>query len=256
MSQVSLSTKTDELGKINDMNEQTNLNDLPRWAWLWFPPVMLIAIYCFRAMGLEIYNAIFETEQGLIELSTPLLAFIGVGFGIAALRYHHVVTDKLAVIWIACTTLGCFYIGGEEISWGQWLFFWETPETFLAINDQQETNIHNISSWFDQKPRMFLEIWVLIGGIIFPIREMMGKRLHASLDTWRYWFWPTPVMLPTGILVIVSKLPERYLDIFDVKEIALRIRYSEAQEYYFALFLLLYLASIWLRLKQLDSQKV
>ena len=42
--------------------------------------------------------------------------------------------------------LGClFFLGfGEEISWGQRIFGFETPELLNEINAQQETNIHNL----------------------------------------------------------------------------------------------------------------
>ena len=33
---------------------------------------------------------------------------------------------------------------GEEISWGQRIFDWETPEYFLANNKQEETGLHNL----------------------------------------------------------------------------------------------------------------
>ena len=32
----------------------------------------------------------------------------------------------------------------EEISWGQWVFFWRTPEAIKEVNAQGETNFHNI----------------------------------------------------------------------------------------------------------------
>ena len=35
----------------------------------------------------------------------------------------------------------------EEISWGQRLFGWSTPEAFAGINEQGETTIHNISNF-------------------------------------------------------------------------------------------------------------
>jgi hypothetical protein len=36
--------------------------------------------------------------------------------------------------------------GMEEISWGQRIFGWETPMYLAKINEQKETNIHNIFS--------------------------------------------------------------------------------------------------------------
>ena len=40
---------------------------------------------------------------------------------------------------------GLFFIGfGEEISWGQRLINWETPQLLQEINKQKETNFHNL----------------------------------------------------------------------------------------------------------------
>ncbi len=40
----------------------------------------------------------------------------------------------------------CMLAAGEEISWGQCLFGWTTPDFLMGLNQQGETNIHNIYS--------------------------------------------------------------------------------------------------------------
>jgi len=47
-------------------------------------------------------------------------------------------------IWFILLSLLFFFGGGEEISWGQRIFGWKTPETFEKENIQRETNIHNL----------------------------------------------------------------------------------------------------------------
>ena len=42
--------------------------------------------------------------------------------------------------------LGAFFVAGEELAWGQHIFGWSTPEALEAVNVQQETTLHNISS--------------------------------------------------------------------------------------------------------------
>jgi hypothetical protein len=50
--------------------------------------------------------------------------------------------------WVAVLYLlagiGVIFIAGEEISWGQRIIGWATPESIAAINKQEETNIHNV----------------------------------------------------------------------------------------------------------------
>ncbi|MDQ0824736.1 hypothetical protein QFZ60_000909 [Arthrobacter sp. B2I5] len=40
--------------------------------------------------------------------------------------------------------LGVLFLTGEEISWGQRIFGWGTPESLQAVNRQGETTVHNI----------------------------------------------------------------------------------------------------------------
>lgn len=42
--------------------------------------------------------------------------------------------------------LGLFFFvcAGEEISWGQRIFGWDTPEAWQELNAQKETNLHNL----------------------------------------------------------------------------------------------------------------
>jgi hypothetical protein len=42
--------------------------------------------------------------------------------------------------------VGMVFIAGEEISWGQRLFGWVTPAELEAVNNQGESNLHNVGS--------------------------------------------------------------------------------------------------------------
>jgi len=221
---------------------------LPRWLWLWFPPVLLLLIVPIKVIDPAFYAAHIDGELGLIELATPLLSIIGAIIGFRLLRISDRLPSRRLRIWVLLTTLGCVYFAGEELSWGQHLFGWGTPAYLEAVNDQEETNLHNISSWFDQKPRMLLEIWVLVGGVILPLTRRSRGQSYDRADE-RFWFWPTAELLPTAALAILVRLPERIKSLFDIAQLPLELRFSEPQEYYFALFLLLYLLSIDRRLR-------
>ena len=224
---------------------------LPCWQRLWFPPVLIVVVMAVRIADHAFYRRWVEGELGLIELATPLVALLGCIVGVRlALDLRHAAVPMLLRAWIAVLALACFYLAGEELSWGQQLFHWQTPEAIVAVNDQQETNLHNMSSWFDQKPRLLLELWVLFGGIVLPLIEWRRGTRHAE-DSFRYWFWPTLDCLPTAVLAIAIRLPPRVKDLLEWPVLPYEIRYSEPQEYYFALFLLLYLASLSLRTRAL-----
>jgi len=48
-------------------------------------------------------------------------------------------------VWFLLLALLFFFGGGEEISWGQRIFGWDTPQAFEQANVQRETNIHNLN---------------------------------------------------------------------------------------------------------------
>ncbi len=221
---------------------------LPRWLWLWFPPLLLLIIIPIKILAPGFYTLWIDGELGLIELATPLISIAGVVVGVKLLRIASKLPTTRLRVWVLLTTVGCIYFAGEELSWGQHLFGWGTPEYIEAVNDQEETNLHNISSWFDQKPRMLLEIWVLVGGVIWPFVGRRGRSSGAVVRQEAYWFWPTVEVFPTALLAILIRLPERIKSLFDIEQLPVELRFSEPQEYYFALFLLIYLASIRKRL--------
>lgn len=60
--------------------------------------------------------------------------------------------------------LAAFIIAGEELSWGQWIFHWSTPEPIAAVNLQQETNLHNLVD-----PRLYDIVYGIAGFVILLV---------------------------------------------------------------------------------------
>lgn len=216
--------------------------ELPAWLWLWFPMVIIFLIITGYLVDPGVTRFLVGDEQGFIEPATVIILLPAVYFGFQAVLYNEKPIGFIIRMWILLVTLACIYIAGEEISWGQQLFQWETPDFISRINDQKETNIHNINSWFDQKPRLLLELWVFAGGILMPVWRLWRNRKYSS-DNWQFWFWPSVTCLPTAILAILVKMPERLDNYFNIYGI-MYLRYSELQEFYFALFLFIYLYSL------------
>ena len=224
--------------------------ELPSWAWLWLPPCLILAELAFRIIDEPLYRRLWHGEDGPMENGTVVLALPAIFVGILLARQVSAFPYRWVWGWMILTALGAFYFAGEELSWGQHWFGWATPETVGRLNDQGETNLHNMSSWLDQKPRLMLELWVLFGGILYqPWRRWRDLSLQPG--HWAYWIMPTPIVLPTALLAILVKLPERLKDWFDIPFVPpLDIRHSETQEFYFALFLSLYLCSVYARLRR------
>ena len=225
-----------------------NKHELKGWLWLCLPLGLFVLIIGTALTNNDIHIKFFYGEHCAVELLTPLILVPAIISGfVIFINREKLVTQQLGH-WILLVTLACIYIAGEEISWGQQLVGWGTPEWVKEVNDQHETNLHNTSSWFDQKPRVLLEIFVLVGGIFLPIKRKL-QGINLSRDSWQYWLYPTMVCLPAAILAIFSRMPERIKILFDMSENIVDIRTSEIQELYFAIFLMIYLLSIRKRLE-------
>jgi hypothetical protein len=121
----------------------------------------------------------------------------------------------------------------------------------MEINKQNETNLHNASTLFNQKPRLLLELWVLAGAIRAWYRAFMGRQ--NVVGTTAYWFWPTLPLAWSGLLSALVMMPDRMRKWWDiVLPMPFDIRVTEPQELVLGLFLSFYLASAWLRLKSLS----
>ncbi len=78
-------------------------------------------------------------DTGVVEYATVLLFAAAAAFAaVLAVR-----GPSFGRIVYALGALGCGFIAGEEMSWGQWLFHWATPTDLYAGNLQHETNLHN-----------------------------------------------------------------------------------------------------------------
>lgn len=222
---------------------------LPRWVWLGLAPLLPLLVVALQITPPEGYQGWLHSEQGLIELTTVAVLLVGIGLGIAALRLRERLPGPVARTWVLMVTLGCVYFAGEEVSWGQHLLGWSTPETFAELNDQNETNLHNISHWLDQKPRLLLELWVLMGGVGLPLLERLRRRRRDFSRDQRAWFWPPAVCFPVSLLTILVGIPKRTRKAFGL-DLPVQIQYSETQELCFGVLLALFLGATWYRLRQ------
>lgn len=91
---------------------------------------------------------------------------------------------------------------------------------------------------------------MVVGGILYPIWTRFRSPGTAPASAWQAWFWPRYVCLPAAVLAVLVRLPEYAHQWFDAALPSwLTFRASEPQEYGFALFLLIYLWSLYSRLR-------
>lgn len=214
--------------------------------WFWLPVTLWVTLVAVNPF-LSVHGGnIVYSENGLLEFGQVIIAIGSVALGIACLKYAR--HARLLTVWLALAVLGNFYIAGEELSWGQQLFFWETPEAMMRLNDQQETNLHNMSNWFDQKPKTLLMIGIILGGGILPLL----KRFRPKLAPLRF-----GLVYPPDCLFWVSALTLATHGIDKLKKLngtVILHRASELTEFYMYYFMLLYLLMMLWTLKDMAAR--
>lgn len=210
---------------------------LPAWLCLWLPLAIAVALVLAWHLAPRFYEAWLARETGLLEASHVLIPLVSAIYCLRILALAEARQDRLVFVWIVLGLLGSLYMAGEEASWGQHYAQWGTPEGWQAINDQGETNLHNTSSWLDQKPRTLLEIGVIVGGIVIPLLALW----RPSIREGRFALLLPPLAcLPVAVIAEVARMWER-LQSDGLWDAVLFYRASEVQELYFSLFILFYL---------------
>jgi hypothetical protein len=201
--------------------------------WLWLPVVFILAMSaCELFLAGEIISSIVA-ENGPLEILQFLILCLAFIFALICL--YRTRKQPLLALWYVLAALGCLYTAGEEISWGQQFFKWATPETWLAVNDQQETNLHNTTSWLDQKPRLILEIGVIAGGLILPL---IIKLRASIIPAWLEIIAPPNRLAVTAAIFLTIKIVDKLGD--QIGFVFFK-RDGEITEIYIYYFILLYL---------------
>ena len=105
----------------------------------WIPVLLLLIPSLFWRAS--------QVEDGIFEWFTFWAAFAGgILFVAGGFSKRSMLLAGFALVWLV--------FGFEEISWGQRVIGWQTPESLEALNYQNETNLHNvpIRSWSTRGP--------------------------------------------------------------------------------------------------------
>ena len=141
-----------------------------------FKPVIYIAMAVYIALAylsLGLRNnvlAILIPEDhffeliGAFSLLVTSLLFL-YGFRVARKTLDKTWVSVLKQLVYLGMALIFFFGAGEEISWGQRILGFETPESLSQVNRQEEFNLHNLSAWeaskFLDPDRLFDLFWFL-----------------------------------------------------------------------------------------------
>ena len=203
---------------------------------------MLVIVFPFIWVAMAGNDRMLKGEAGIVENATVIFLVVAIGYCISSLILAQ--RQELSVYlkaWLVLLILGAAYFALEEISYGQHMFGWGTAESWKELNDQDETNLHNVHSMFDQVPRALLTLGIFVGGILLPLYWKFRGIERDESDRY-YWQWPTLDCVTIGLLVILIR---PVLSIVDTDI----INTGETKENLFALFILLYCVSLRSRLR-------
>jgi hypothetical protein len=235
------------------MTTNNKLRDIPLWFSIAVPAAfVLMSLYGFFYSD-EFAKFLVRRDEhpdggGIAEHGTVLVLLFGISAGIAVLRHYRRELPLWFVGWLAGWVLACIYFAGEEASWGQHYFHWGTPDALRGLNDQNETNLHNTSTWFDQKPRTLVELWMIFAGFIMPILHRFRPRALWAGHPWARWFWPSGFAIPVVLAFLFAFVVSIAAKKTSSAEL-MRLGSNELREFYVAFFLSGYLMSLWLRIR-------
>ena len=220
--------------------------------WFGLPVALFVASFVFLVIDGDLFAWWARSETGPGENLTAVL-FVVSGFLAFALARRK---DIIPVGWLR----GGFFsiaglallVAGEEWSWGQHFFEWQTPDWLAKINKQHETNLHNVAeNTLDQKPRAIFTFTVLFVGFFVPLYRHRLSILdrYPMID----WLLPSRALIPTTLILFIPRAVERIELWFDVSltgSFAVTTRdYQELQELYISVFIFLYLLNLFLRVR-------
>lgn len=145
--------------------------------------------------ALVVEDGFIETVGAIAFLMSSVFFFAAYGFSsglknnFGFLQTHR----NLFYFLLGLLFLICF---GEEISWGQRLFHWATPDWLETRNIQGETNLHNIDVFHSlsrdgtkksgiamllNMNRLFSLFWLLFC-VVTPLAYLFSRRIREWLD--------------------------------------------------------------------------
>lgn len=165
-----------------------------------------VAVYWLvYAYAPQVHQRFLRGEDKLVEWVT-FAGFAGAsGAVFAALRFRRAMPRGIP--WfLAGLGLFFFLCAAEEISWGQRVIGFETPDSIRSQNEQDEFNLHNLDLEHFH-PVAVVEMLLLLFGIAAPLALAWAKKawpraMARSVAP----LWVVPLFLWTELLKPVERL--------------------------------------------------
>jgi hypothetical protein len=189
-------------------------------------PVLGCGLIALATLSDPLYRA-FVQEDALLEWAQVLAYLCAVSIGVLTIRRLWRLGDPGPALVLACLSIFALLALGEELSWGQRLLDFETPE-LARRNRQGELNLHN-----DARFEVWTRLGLLVAGLYGSLAPLVVRR-------------STPLVPPRALVpffgVVAGYFAFRLL--FLEHPTYTQAKFSEWPEFCFALALLLWCADL------------
>ena len=252
--------------------------DLPAWLYWGGPIATLLICWLTPLLGYGRWHRIMgHHEFSFIEIATVVFllpaSVLSAVISFRLWRRHNKSQKQARTVALTMfvLALAAFYLGGEEMSWGQSYIRWGTPDSWKSVNKQNETNIHNLEltrygpwiAWLDDMvnntPRQALLVASILGATLPLMLGKWRRNEQARKSIW-YWLIPTRSLVPICALAATSTLPEKVVKLlrdtygqqfWPAQDTYVRMAFlapaGELKEYCYGMMILLYAISLYLR---------
>jgi hypothetical protein len=222
--------------------------------------------FCFVVLpllGVAVYLAIlqfvpvsfwwlFFSEQGFFELAAATgFAAAGSAALVLGVTSRDVIPRHFRAYYFVIAVAGWF-VALEEISYGQHLFSWSSPDWFAEHNAQGEMNLHNLGDdGLSDLLRYVANVGFPLVCVVMPLGAMwLRGEYHPS--RWGYYVLPrfelVTLILTAQALTTVQHVAQGFIGREPL------IRPGEMQEFYWAMAGLAYLGILWRRVGALRKE--
>jgi hypothetical protein len=210
------------------------------------PALTLAAYFVCLWLAPDFSRVFLHGEDAAIEMGTAAL-FLATSCGAIGLvaRTRGAVPAIYRTFYVLIALAGVF-VGLEEISYGQKLFHWNSPEWFTQHNSKAETNLHNM---LGSKPSDHMRALASVGCpllcVALPLATLARRGLYRP-GHWAYYLLPrmelAMLAMVTLALTVLNKVPS-------VKGMAMWTGHlGELKELYWSAAALGYVLILWRRL--------
>lgn len=162
--------------------------------------------YSASHAGMDLIKTLIWEENGLVESIQILFLLFSIYYFYLFLKNENQLDFLLHQTIKIIFFLGIIYYFLEEISWGQHFFNWKSPLFFINLNEQKETNLHNISNLFNQLPRNLILIW---SSLTFLIIKLKFINSNKSLS---FFLYPSDNLKKISYLILFFTMPNLFFE--------------------------------------------